>query len=165
MRPGVPSEVPPNFWTRIGLVTDSGSAANVALPRQPFRQEDRALAGAELGVVREHDVLHPMERRLVTHPADRDRHAVARISVTAWLRTEGVGGDLQQPIGRRRQTLEPVDAEAFHRRGGSRRIGGALGANVDGFEVPVLDVDSSAGTGKRKSGGVAPRTPELFFLA
>src|SRR3989442_1458682 len=66
MRPGVPSEVPPNFWTRIGRVTDSGRAANIALPREPFRQEDSALARTELGVVREHDVLHAVERRLVT---------------------------------------------------------------------------------------------------
>src|SRR5712692_2253234 len=129
MRAGVLSDVPPNFWTRIGRderlkrspgtkaplawgdAPGSGTADNIALPRQPFRQENCAFAGTELGVVREHDVLHAVERRLVTHAADCDRHAVARIAVAAWLRTERVGGDLQQTIGCRRQTFESIGAE------------------------------------------------------
>src|SRR6202165_437337 len=143
-----------------------------ALPRQPFRQEDRALARAELGVVREHHVLHAVERGLVAHAADRDRHAVARISVPAWLRTEGIGVDLQQPFGRRGQTLESVGAEPLYRGGGRRRVGGPLGPDVDGFQVTVLDVDAGARTRDGKLGRLAP-VPEatlrlaldLLFLA
>src|SRR5260370_8677513 len=105
MRAGVLSDVPPNFWTRIGRGRASGSADNKALPRQPFRQEDRALAGAELGVVREPDVLHAVERRLVTHAADRYRHAVPRISVAAWFRPQRLAGDLQHPTRSARHTL------------------------------------------------------------
>src|ERR1700694_6292144 len=93
-----------------GVAQGSGPSAAIravetyeALPRQPFRQEDRALARAELGVVREHHVLHAVERGLVAHAADRDRHAVARISVPAWLRTERIGGGLQQAFGGRGQ--------------------------------------------------------------
>src|SRR5258708_11284480 len=98
MRAGVPSELPPNFWTRIGLLEErlkrssgtkaplasadarpSGSALNIALPGEPFRQEDRAFAGAELGVVREHDVLDAFEHGFVAHTADRHRHPVTGI--------------------------------------------------------------------------------------
>src|SRR5216684_1769998 len=111
MRAGVLSDVPPNFWTRMGRVTDSGPAVNKALPGQPFRQENCALAGTELGVVREHDVLHAVERRLVTHAADCDRHAVARVAVAAWLGTEGVRAGLQQSERCRRQTFESIGAE------------------------------------------------------
>src|SRR2546430_16307861 len=100
MRPGVPRDEPPNFWTSSGLVTDSGSALNIALPRQPFRQEDRAFTRTELGVVREDDVLDAPERGFIAHTANRDRHAVPGVAVPARLRTEGIGGDVQQSIGR-----------------------------------------------------------------
>src|ERR1700716_3221390 len=106
MRAGVPSELPPNFWTRIGRATKSACALNIALPRQPFGQEDRALTGAELGVVRQHDVLDPLEDRFVAHPSDRDRHPVAGIPVTARLWPEGVRVDAQQAVGRRWQSLQ-----------------------------------------------------------
>src|SRR5438309_11879365 len=108
MRAGVPSEVPPNFWTRIGLATQSGCALNIALPREPLRQEDRALTGAELRVVREHDVLDPLEDRLVADPSDRDRHPVAGIPVAARLRPERIRVDPQQAVRRRRQALQPI---------------------------------------------------------
>src|SRR5258708_25371100 len=108
----------------MGRATDSGSALRgvapgerrssamralrryEALPRQPFRQEDGALARAKLGVVREDDVLHAVERRFVAHAADRDRHAVARISVPPRLGTEGIGGDLEHSISSGGQTPE-----------------------------------------------------------
>src|SRR2546423_4508830 len=99
MRPGVPRDDPQNCWTRTGRATNSASALNVTLPRQPFRQEDRAFAGAELGVVREDDILDALERRLVAHTADGDGHPVAGIPVAPWLGTEGIGGDLQETIG------------------------------------------------------------------
>src|SRR5947208_1062774 len=152
IRPGVPRELPPNFWTRIGLVTVSGSADNKGLPGQPFRQEDRALAGAELGVVREHHVFHAVERRLVADPADRDRHAVARISVAAGLGPERVGIDAQQLVGRGGEAPESVDAESLHRGGGRCRVGRALGADEHGFQVPVRDIDAGTGAGHRQWG-------------
>src|SRR5438132_1619929 len=165
MRPGVPIEEPPNFWTSSGLVTDSGSALNIALPRQPFRQEDGALARAELGVVREDNVLDAPERRLVAHATDGDRHTVARVAVAARLRTEGIGGDLQQAIGRRGKTFESIDAEPLHRGGGGRRIDRALGADEDGFQVAVGDVDPCAGTGDREWRRLAPVAQDLLGLA
>src|SRR6266566_930753 len=165
MRPGVPRDEPPNFWTSTGRVTDSGSALNITLPRQPFRQEDRAFARTELGVVREDDILDAFERRLVAHAANRDRHAVARIAVPPRLWPEGIGGDLQQSIGRRGQTLEPVDTEPLHRGGSRRRIDGTLGADEDGFQVAVGDVDPCAGTGDGEWRGLAPVTKDLLRLA
>src|SRR5438309_9167576 len=165
MRPGVPRDEPPNFWTSSGLVTDSGSALNIALPRQPFRQEDPAFARTELGVVREDDVLDAPERGLVAHATDGDRHAVARIAIAAWLGTEGIGGDLQQPIGCRGQTLEAVDAEAVHGIGGGRRIDGALGTNENGLQVSVGHVDPGAGTGDREWRGLPPMAQDLLCLA
>src|SRR5260370_27984777 len=136
----------------MGRATDSGNALRgvargerrssamralrryVALPRQPFRQEDGALARAKLGVVREDDVLHAVERECVAPAPDRDRLAVARISVPPRLGTEGIGVDLEQSIWSGGQTLESVGAESFHRGRGRSRIGGALGANEDGFQ-------------------------------
>src|SRR2546428_13768757 len=147
MRPGVPRDEPPNFWTSSGLVTDSGSALNIALPRQPFRQEDRAFARTELGVVREDDILDALERRLVAHATNRDRHAVARIAVPPRLWPEGIGGDLQQSIGRRGQTLESVDPKPLHRRHCRRGIDGAPGADEDRFQVSIRDIDPRARTG------------------
>src|SRR5712691_1709189 len=165
MRPGVPRDEPPNFWTSSGLVTDSGSALNIALPRQPFRQEDRAFARTELGVVREDDILDALERRLVAYATDGNRHAVARIAVSARLRTEGIGSDVEQSFGRRGQTLESVDTEPLHRGGGRRRIDGTLGADEDGFQVAVGDVDPCARTGDGEWRGLAPVTKDLLRLA
>src|SRR5207244_4068256 len=162
---GVPIEEPPNFWTSSGLVTDSGSALNIALPRQPFRQEDGALARAELGVVREDNVLDAPERRLVAHATDGDRHTVARVAVAARLRTEGIGGDLQQAIRRRGKTFESIDAKPLHRGGGGPRIDRTLGADEDGFQVAVGDVDPCAGTGDREWRRLAPVTQDLLRLA
>src|SRR3989440_5322773 len=122
IRPGVPRELPPNFWTRIGLATVSGSADNKGLPGQPFRQEDRALAGAELGVVREHHVFHAVERRLVADPADRDRHAVARISVAAG-RGAGKGGGAAAPPGGGGGGGPQAPRAQSPPRGGGRRRG------------------------------------------
>src|SRR5256885_14997009 len=99
MGPGAPRSSPPTFCPKRGRATNSASALNVTLPRQPFRQEDRAFAGAELGVVREDDILDALERRLVAHTADGDGHPVAGIPVAPWLGTEGIGGDLQGPTG------------------------------------------------------------------
>src|SRR5260370_41847471 len=129
MRAGVPSEEPPNFWTRIGRGTDLGRAArgvapgerrssamralrrNITLPRQPFRQEHCAFAGAELGVVREHHVLDPLEHRFIANPADGHRHPIAGIAIAAWLRSERIRIDTEQAVRRRWQTREPIDAE------------------------------------------------------
>src|ERR1700730_3748600 len=132
MRAGVPSEVPPNFWTRTGLVKGSGRAANIALARQPFRQQDRSLASAELGVVREHDVLDPFEHRFVAHPPDGNCHPIAGVSVAARLWPKRIRVNTQQPIRGRGQALQPIDAEGVHRRGRRGGIRGAFGADVDG---------------------------------
>src|ERR1700674_1302449 len=165
MRAGVPSEVPPNFWTRMGLAKrrkrssgtkaplawgdapDSACALNVALPRQPLRQENRALAGAELGVVREHDVLDPFEDRFVPDPADRDRHPLARIPVTARLWPERIRIDTQQAFRRRWQALQPVDAKAVHRRRRRGCIRWAFGADEDCLHVAITHIDPRAGAG------------------
>src|ERR1700682_3775070 len=104
----------------MGVATGSGRAANVALPGQPLRQEARALAGAKLGVVREHDVLHSFENRLVAEPPDGDVQSVSGIAVTARLRAEGIRVDAQQAVWPGRQSLQSIDAEGVHR---SRRRG------------------------------------------
>src|SRR5579864_437780 len=98
MRAGVASDVPPYFWTTIGLATVSGRAANVSLAGQPFRQQDGPLAGAEPGVVREDYVLDAFEDRLVPQTADGHRHAIARVAIAARLRTEGIVIDDQEAL-------------------------------------------------------------------
>src|ERR1700730_7381573 len=165
MRAGVPSEVPPNFWTRTGLVKGSGSAFNVALARQPFRQQNRSLAGAQLGVVREHDVLDPFEHGFVAHPPDGNRHPAAGVSVSARLWPKRVRVDAQQPIGRRREAFQPVDAEGVHRRGRGSGIRKAFGADVDRLQVAIADIDPGAGAGQGEWRRFAPVTEDLPGLA
>src|SRR6266851_1922496 len=165
IRAGELSEVPPNFWTRIGRVTDSGRAANIAFARQPFRQQNRPLAGAKLGVVGEHDVLDPFQNRVVTHAADADRHPFAGIAVTARLWPEGVRIDAQQAVGRRRQAFQSIVAEGVHRRRRRSGIRGAFGPDEDRFEVTIADIDPGAGAGDGERRRLAPVTEDLPGLA
>src|ERR1700682_4893779 len=165
MRDGVPSEVPPNFCTRMGLAMNSGCALNIALPRQPFRQEDRALAGAELRIVREHDVLDPFQDGFIANPSDGYGHPVAGISVTARLWPEGVRVDAQQPIGRGGQTLQAIDAKGIHRGRRRSRLRRALGADEDRLQVAIPHVDAGAGGGDRERCRLAPVTEDLSRLA
>src|SRR5438067_7548985 len=88
IRAGVASDVPPYFWTRTGRATASGSALNIGLPSQPLSQEYGALAGPQLGVVREDNEFHAIQHRFVTNPAYCDRHAVAGIAIAPRLRAE-----------------------------------------------------------------------------
>src|SRR5260370_478677 len=182
MRAGERSEVPPNFWTRIGRAerlkrssgtkaplasgdARSGRAANIALTRQPFRQQNRPLAGAKLGVVREHDVLDPFEDRFVTHAADADRHPVAGIAVTARLWPEGVRIDAQQAVGRRRQALQSIVAEGVHRRRRRRGIRGTFGPDDDRLQLTIPDIDPGSGAGDGERRRLAPVTEELPGVA
>src|SRR5438067_6649288 len=90
IRAGVASDVPPYFWTRTGRATASGSALNIALPSQPLSQEHGALAGAQLGVVREDNVLHAIQDGFVANPSDRNGHAVAGVAISPGLRAEWI---------------------------------------------------------------------------
>src|ERR1700687_5661835 len=149
----------------MGLATNSACALNVALPRQALRQENRALAGAELGVVREHDVLDPFEDRFVPDPADRDRHPVAGIPVTARLWPERIRIDTQQAFRRRWQALQPVEAKGGNRRRRRGCIRWAFGADEDRLQVAITDVDPRAGAGDGEGRRLAPVTEDLSGLA
>src|SRR2546421_1773850 len=179
MRTGVASELPPYFWTRIGLderlkrssgteaplawgdAPASGAAVNIAFSGEPLRQEHRALPGAQLGVVREDDVLDAFQHRLLAEPSDRHCHAIAGVAIPFGLRPKRIGVDTKEAVGRRRQPAEAVDAEPFH---GSRRRQGThrpLGADKHGLGMAVLNVHPRAGAGHTERCRLFPGPEDL----
>ena len=111
--------------------------------------------------MREHDILHTLEHRLVSDPPDRDRHAIAGVAVPAWLRPERVMVDAEQAVWRRGQSLEAVDAESLHRRCRRRGVGGTLGSNEDSLQMAILDVHPGAGAGYDELGRLIPVPEDL----
>src|SRR2546423_8885752 len=165
IRAGVASDVPPYFWTRTGRATASGSALNIALPSQPLSQEHSALAGAQLGVVREDNVLHAIQDRFVAKPSDRHRHTVARIAIAPWLRAEWITIDAQQPLGSRRQAVQSLRAKRLHGGGRGARIARPLRPDENRPRMSVLDVDARAGAGNAEVRRLLPGAEDLLRLA